>query len=353
MHILSLSNTGPPRGLSPVRSLGCPPGRAMRKLLRLPQVQPKAPAAGMKMSLRFDLIDLRLFLHVAEAASITHGAHRSNMALASASERIRAMEDALGAPLLERKRRGVHPTPAGSALLHHARIITQQLERMRGELTEYAKGLRGHVRLLSNTVATAEFLPAALGPFLLAHPNIDLDIEERPSREIVRAVAEGLADVGIVADAVDPAVELQTFPFAVDRLVLVVPREHAFARRREIVFRDTLDYDYVGLVAGSALQEHVDEHAARSGHRLKVRVRLTGFDAICRVVEAGMGLAVVPETAGRRCRRSMSISIIRLTDDWALRHLTLCVRNFKSLPAHAQRLVEHLSNHSAKQRPKP
>src|ERR1700681_2591697 len=116
----------------------------------------------MKNAFRFDLTDLRLFLNVDDAASITHGASRSHMALASASERIRAMEDALGAPLLERKRRGVQLTPAGSALVHHARIVTQQLEQMRDELSDYAKGLRGHVRLLSNTVAIAELLPAPL-----------------------------------------------------------------------------------------------------------------------------------------------------------------------------------------------
>src|SRR5258707_930627 len=162
------------------------------------------------MSIRFDLTDLRLFLYVAEAASITHGATRANMAPASASERIRAMEDALGAPLLERTRRGVRLTPVGSALVHHARIVTQQLEKMRGELGDYAKGLRGHVRLLSNTVAIAELLPATLASFLSAHPNIDVELEDRPSREIVRMIAEGHADIGIVTDAVDLAEELET-----------------------------------------------------------------------------------------------------------------------------------------------
>jgi molybdate transport repressor ModE-like protein len=293
--------------------------------------------------MRFDLVDLRLFLHVAEAQSITHGAARAGMALASASERIRAMEDALGVPLLERKRRGIELTPAGSALVHHARIVTQQLERMRGELTEYASGLRGRVRLLSNTAATAEFLPVSLGAFLSAHPTIDIDLEERPSREIVRAVAEGFADIGIVADAVDPAAELETYPFAEDRLVLVAPRQHALSRRRAIAFRDTLEHDYVGLGAGNALQEHIDDHAARAGFRLRLRVRLAGFDAVCRVVESGIGLAVVPATAAHRCRRSMAIRIVPLTDAWALRHLTICIRSFRALPAHAQSLVEHLT----------
>ena len=148
----------------------------------------------MKTSMRFDLVDLRLFVLVVEAASITHGAARAGMALASASERIRLMEDSLGAPLLERNRRGVRATPAGSALVHHAQLVIQQLDRMRAELSEYAEGLRGRVRLLANTTATAEFLPAALGAFLSLHPQIDIDLEERSSREIVRHRPEPCRD---------------------------------------------------------------------------------------------------------------------------------------------------------------
>jgi len=295
------------------------------------------------MSIRFDLTDLRLFLHIAEAASITHGASRANMALASASERIRTMEEALGVPLLERKRRGIELTPAGSALERHARIVTQQLEEMRGELNDYAKGLRGHVHVLSNTVAMVEFLPAALAVFLSAHPNIDVELEERQSGEIIRAIAEGRAEIGIVAEPVDPAEELETFPFAEDRLVVITPRRHGLGSRREITFREILEHDFVGLVAGSALQKTLNHYAARAGRRLKLRVRLNSFDSIARMVENGIGLAVLPETAARRCQRSMAIRVIPLTDAWAPRHFTVCVRNFRSLAPHAQRLVECLS----------
>jgi DNA-binding transcriptional LysR family regulator len=177
----------------------------------------------MKTSMRFDLVDLRLFLFVVEAANITHGATRAGMALASASERIRLMEESLGAPLLERHRRGVRATAAGAALAHHAQPVVQQLERMRGELSEYANGFRARVRLLANTTATAEFLPVPLAAFLTQHPLIDVDLEERSSREIVRAVAGNLAEIGVVGDEVNPAKELQTFPFAKDRLVLIAP----------------------------------------------------------------------------------------------------------------------------------
>jgi molybdate transport repressor ModE-like protein len=294
------------------------------------------------MAMRFDLTDLRLFLHVAEATSITHGATRANMALASASQRIRAMEETLGAPLLERKRRGIRLTPVGLALVHHARIVTQQLEQMRGELSDYAKGLRGHVRLLSNTVAIAELLPTPLAAFLAAHPNIDVELEDRPSREIARTIAEGQADIGIVTDAAHPAEELETFPIGAIRLVVVTPRRVPISQRRKITFSEILEHDFVGLPAGSALQEYLDHHAARAGRRMKVRVRLNGFDPIGRMVESGIGLAVLPETAARRFQGSMAIRLIPLTDDWALRHHAVCVRDFKALPAHAQRLVECL-----------
>jgi molybdate transport repressor ModE-like protein len=293
--------------------------------------------------MRFDLVDLRLMLHVAEAASITHGAARSGMALASASERIRAMEETLGAPLLERKRRGVALTPAGSAMVRHARLVTRQLEQMRGELGQHAKGLRGHIRLLSNTAATREFLARPLARFLASHPHVDVDLEERPSPDIVRAVAAGRADIGIVADAVDAAAELETFPFAQDRLVLVTPRRHSLAARRKVAFRETLSYDFVGLPSGSALQDHLEDHAARAGRQLKLRVRLPGFDAICRVVESGIAVAVVSRTAAERCRRTMAIGVVPLTDPWATRHLRICVRRLRALPAHARSLVEHLA----------
>jgi DNA-binding transcriptional LysR family regulator len=291
--------------------------------------------------MRFDLSDLSLFLNVADSGSITKGATRAHLALASASERIRGMEDTLGVKLLARGRRGVQPTPAGQALVHHARLMLEQHERMKGELGAYARGLKGHIRLLCNTAAMTEFLPEPLAAYLAAHANVDVDLEERPSYEIVQAVAQGLADIGIVADTVDLG-DLQTFPFGVDRLVVVVPRGHALAKRRQVAFRDVIDRDFVGLSAGSALQDHLGQHAARGGRALKLRVRVRSFDAVCRMVERGVGIGIVPETAARRCRRGMKIASVPLSDPWAVRHLKLCVRRLDALPVHAQQLVAHL-----------
>lgn len=292
--------------------------------------------------MRFDLVDLRLFIKVAEASSITRGADQSNMALASASARIRGMEEALGVPLLQRGSRGVKLTPAGRALVYHAQIVLQQLERMRAELGSYARGLKGHVRLLSNTIAVTEFLPAALASFLADHPNVDIDLEERPSREIVQAVTDGFADVGIVVDMVDLA-ELEVFPFAADRLVLIVPRNHPLRRQRRIAFRDVLDQEFVGMSATNALQTFLTGQAARIGRPLKLRVRLGGFDAICRMVKNGVGVAVIPETAIPSDRKS-TLHTVSLSDDWAERNLMICVRRFDELNEHAKRLVRHLQS---------
>jgi DNA-binding transcriptional LysR family regulator len=297
--------------------------------------------------MRFDLVDLRLVLNVADAGNITHGAARSGLALASASGRIRDLELEMGTPLFERQRRGVVPTASGLALVHHARLVTQQLEAMRSELGDFAKGLRGRVRLLSNTAATFEVLPALLGTFLARHPRLDIEAEERPSPEIVRAVARGRAEIGIVADAVDAAAELETFPFADDRLVLVTPVKHPLAGKRRLAFKDALAHDMVGLPAGSALQEHLDGQAARLGATLRPRLRLPGFDALCRVVESGIGVAVVSQSAARRNARSMAIRVVPLLDSWTQRKLRLCVKSERALPVPGRALLEHLRRSSA------
>jgi len=291
--------------------------------------------------MRFDLADLSLFRHVVEAGSITHGAERANLALASASTRIRNMEEALGAPLLLRRRQGIAPTPAGRTLLQHARAILRQAERLREDLGAYAGGLAGQVKVLSNTNAITEFLPETLSSFLAGHPNVSIDLEERLSDEIVGLIAEGVGDIGIVAGTVD-AGGLTTYPFRSDRFVLVVARDHALARRQKISFPEVLDYDFVGLDRASALQRFLADKAARIGRPLRLRVQLRSFDAVCRLVESNVGVGIVPETTARWATRTMAIKTVDLADSWALRDLTICVRDFEALPPYARQLVEHM-----------
>jgi DNA-binding transcriptional LysR family regulator len=296
---------------------------------------------GKGPSVRFDLADLSLFRHVIEAGSITHGAERAHLALAAASTRIRNMEEALGVALLTRGRQGVTPTQAGRTLLQHARAILRQAERLHEDLRAYGGGLAGQIRVLSNTNALTEFLPEALSSFLSAHPNVSVDLEERLSDEIVGLIAEGVADLGIVAGTVD-AGALETYPFRRDRFVLVVAREHPLATRAEIGFEEVLAHDFVGLDRASALQRFLAGKAGRIGRPLRLRVQLRSFDAVCRLVECNVGIGIVPETTAHRVATTMAIAIVPLLDSWAVRELTICIRNMADLPLYARQLVEHL-----------
>lgn len=295
--------------------------------------------------MHFDLIDLRLFRHVAEAGSITAGAARAGLSLAAASARLRGMEEQAAVALLRRGRRGIDLTPAGSALLRHAQAVAAQMERMRGELGEHARGLKGQVRLLANTAALVEFLPEPLAGFLAAHPQVDIELRERPSAAVAQGVAEGLAELGVAADHADLS-GLEAQPFRDDRLVLVAPPGHAVAHqaqagRPSIGLAEALGWEFVGLGAESALQRHLDGHAARAGGPLRLRIQAPGAEAACRMVALGAGLAIVPEATARRT--PLPLAVLPLAEPWALRRLLLLRRRGTALPVHAARLLAHLA----------
>jgi DNA-binding transcriptional LysR family regulator len=291
--------------------------------------------------MRFDLTDLRLFCEVVDAGSITAGAERSALALAAASTRIRGMEESLGAPLLSRSRQGVTTTPAGRMLLKHARAILDQSARMREDLGAFAGGVSGEVRVLANTNALTEFLPEALSSFLADHPHVSVDLEERLSDEIVGLIAEGVGDVGIVAGTVEVGA-LQTYPFRSDRFVVVTAETHPLASRDAVSFAEVLDYDFVGLERSSSLQRFLSAKAVREGRPLKLRVQLRSFDAVCRLVECGVGVGVVPQTTAHRAAKTMQLAVVDLADEWAVRDLNIVIRALDELRPYARELVESL-----------
>ena len=294
-----------------------------------------------EIAMRFDLVDLQLFIAVADSRSITRGADRAHLALASASARIKGLEAAFGVTLFKRGRRGVELTPAGESLLDHARLVIHNVEAMRGDLARFASGIRASVHLLANTSGLSEHLPRALASFLRQHPDLNVDVEERESTDIASAIATGAADLGFAAEHALPD-NVERFAFSEDRLTLVTARRGELAGRRQVDFQDVADRAFVGLTNATALQVHIAKHAARLGMRLHFRARLRDFDAICQMVAAGVGVAVVPEAAARRCAQSMPIAMIRIRDSWAYRKLVICARSFKVLPRPAKLLVEHL-----------
>jgi DNA-binding transcriptional LysR family regulator len=243
--------------------------------------------------------------------------------------------------LLTRGRRGVELTPAGESLLDHARIVIHNVEALRGDLLAFSCGVRATVRFLANTSGLSEYLPKALAAFLGQHPHISIDVEERESGDIAHAILTGAAELGLAAEHALPD-NIERIPFSEDRLVLIAPRDGELAGRRQVDFSEVVERDFVGLITSSALHAHVTGHAARLGARLQFRARLNNFDAIGEMVAAGIGVAVMPEVAARRCARAMKINVVRIRDPWANRRLAICARSFKSLPRPAKQLADHL-----------
>ena len=295
--------------------------------------------------MRLDLSDLRLFLCVVDAGSITQGAVQANLALASASERLRSIEEDAGVPLLERRPRGVVTTEAGEALAHHARLILQQQALLRSELRDYATGSRGTLAFYASTVALSEYLPHMIAPWLAERPRLRLELKERTSTEIANGIAAGLIEAAMVSDTVKShSLDLQLQPVIKDHLVLVVPLNHPLAQRdgRTIAFTEVLGEQFVGMASGSALQDHIAEQALKLGRELSLRIRMRTFEGLCEMVSHGIGLGIVPLDVARRHKRRFPHQMIALTDDWAKRHLCLCWRDWEQLSPPMQSLLLHL-----------
>jgi DNA-binding transcriptional LysR family regulator len=297
------------------------------------------------LSRRLDLLSLQLFVAVCEHGGIGKAAESACLAPSAVSKRLSDLEQVVGVSLLNRHARGVTPTPAGQALLHHARSVLFSLDKLHGELSEYAAGVRGHVRVHANISAVVQFLPEDLGSFSRAHSGIKIDLEEHLSLDVVRAVQEGAADLGICQ--LDPSMHslgLQTQAYRQDQLVLVAPANHALAQHTHLAFADTLDWDHVGLHANSSIYRAMHQAAQAAQRTIRLRIRVTGLDAMCRMIHNGLGVGLMPQRAFALMHAGGGLVGLPLTDAWAARHIHLVARDFHSLPVSARLLVSHLSH---------
>lgn len=298
------------------------------------------------MALHFDLADMQLMVNVAGAHSLTKGAEYSFLSVPAASNRVKNLESHLGTALLYRTSQGVTLTPSGEAFVRHARVVLRQLEHLRGDMQEYAQGIKGCVRVCANTTAMNEFIPSALERYLVDHPDVNIELRERLSYQVVKAVADGVADIGVTAQE-SGGVGMKFIPYRSDRLVLVTHVDHPLAERDAHDFEDTLDYDYIGLFEASAIHSFLMKAADDRGRLLRVRVEVSNFEASCRLIAAQVGIGVIPESAARRYVKDMPLKIISLNDDWALRKLHICMREMDKLPVFAEELVALLIEDAA------
>lgn len=291
--------------------------------------------------MRHDLTTLNLVLAIEQTRSITRGAAQEHLALAAASKRLSDLESRLGVQLFERRARGVEPTEAGRALVRHIRSLHASLYALETEVMEFSRGIKGHLRIAANSSAITEALPPHLVSFSQAHSQIRISMEDLTSAEVQAAVAEGRADVGVFTP---PLVDnrLQTWVVGHGRLAALVPLKHPLSNREEVTFDDLLAYDLIGLHAGASAQELMREQAAARGQTLNARWQVRGFDAIAQLVEAGLGVAVLPEQPAERFTRVFGVRCLRLEEPWAEREYVLGVLRQQRLPTVVQRFVDTL-----------
>ncbi len=294
---------------------------------------------------RIDLVTLKLFDAVARLGSISAGARHAHLAVGAASKRISDLEAALGTPLLYRNANGVAPTDAGLACLAHGQRVLKEVEQMAAVMTDYAEGVRGQVRVRANTSAITQFLPEDLASFMSQHPAVRIELEEQNSNEVVEAVRENRADIGVFDDRT-PANGLKVVGYRQDELVLIVPAQHALARHERLAFEASLAFDHVGLPPTTSIAMRLREESMRMGAEVRMRIQVRSFDAICRMVVATQGVGILPRLAAEPHARSMPIKLIALTDTWARRALAVGVRDAQDLSVPARRLLAHLQGES-------
>lgn len=290
---------------------------------------------------RLDLATMSLFALVARSGSISKGAELANLAVGAASKRISDLELAVGVALLDRHSRGVTLTLAGRAMLERVRTVLKEVDHLGAEMSDFAAGVIGVIRLWANTSAITQFLPQELAGFQVANPGVRIELEEQNSDEVVMAVLDGRADFGIFADRTS-ALCLRTLNYKKDRLALVVPQGHALARRRSIRFGETLDFDFVCLSKPTSLAKRLQDETELLGKRMKLRIQVRSFDAMCLMVAAGMGVAVLPQAAIRPHLQSMGLRQIPLSEPWADRQLLIGLRDVDRIARPVRMLIDYL-----------
>jgi DNA-binding transcriptional LysR family regulator len=290
---------------------------------------------------RIDLTTLRLFIAVCEEQNLTRAANREGIAASAVSKRMNDFELAFGVVLFKRLSKGMALTPAGEALLHHARVTLLNVGKIAVELSEYSQGVRGHVRMLANLSAIVQFLPEDLSRFFGMHQLLRIDLQERLSGQVVRGIEEGAAEIGICSGEAETR-SLEAFHYRYDNLVVVVRSDHPFAARETLSFADTLDFDHVGLHAASSIYLRTQYAATQAGKSMRLRINVPGFDAVSRMVQAGLGIGLIPDRAFEVIGAGLDLRAIRLCDDWARRELKIVVRDAAQLSSTGRLVLDHL-----------
>lgn len=288
---------------------------------------------------RFDLVSIRLAVLCAQTGSLTTAARQCNLVLPAASRRIKELESALGCALFLRHSRGLDVTPAGRIFMRRGLAMLQEMESLGAELQDLQQGVVRHVRLFAGTAAIHQFLPPLLAAYAEQHPEVQIDLEEQVSEQVVLALRDGRADVGVFVQG--PNTEgLEVRDFRQDELVLIVPRGHRLDQATPVAFADTLGEPWISLNPGAALLQQQQSAAMAAGRPLKLRMQVASLDAVAHMVAAGLGIGMLPRAAAMPIVRAKKLACRPLTDSWAQRRLLLGVR--READSVVQAFCDHL-----------
>lgn len=293
--------------------------------------------------MNYDFTDLRVFGAVAETESLSKGALKSHISAPSASYRIKNLENRIGTELFTRDGKGMSLTPAGRVLLSHVQTVTAALEHLNADISRYSQGITGHVRVVANSSCLVSLTPQ-LSDFLVAFPHVNIELDEKRSQDIVQAVIDARADIGLLAGDIDTR-NLVTLPYGNDRLVVVVSPRHKLASQVKVDFADLLHFDFVATGVSSSNHLFLANNAARQGKRLNVRVNVGSFPVVLDLVEANVGIAIVPRSVARERVRAGRITCLALKNEWAWRNQQLVTKSLDSLPTFARDLIRYLGDH--------
>jgi len=293
------------------------------------------------LPMRLDFFDLRLFLNIVDTGSLTKGAERSAISLQAASERIKKLEQQYQVSLFSRHSGGVKMTFAGQVFAEHAQALLQQGQQLSQAMAGFSEGLHSNISLWCNSSAQSEYLPLLLPQYLVNNPNIQIDLKEAESNDIIAALASGTAKLGLISSFF-PAPQLQTLEFSDDPLVLICPEQHDLAANQALTLADCLNYPFVGLMQYHSLQQSIETQARLLNCEIQYRLRLPNFAAIAQVVANGVGIAIMPKRAAQRLSKLYAFQQIQLTGDWANRKLLLAAKNFDELSTAYQHFSQFL-----------
>ena len=293
-----------------------------------------------------DIDSLALFVRSAELRSLTKAAEASHIGLAAASRRMALLEHRFKTTLLERSSRGVELTPAGVSLLPHAKALLVGINQMQAEMRDHANGRKGSLRILANTSVMTESLPEDLAGFARQNPDVRLLLEERWSSEVVRLLLAAEGDVGIIVEGTRTE-GLETFPYCTDRIAVVMPADHPLARVPEMKFADVLDDDLIALESGSSMMRLLAEQAVIVERTLQLRVAVRSFEAVCRMVQAGLGLGLLPYQAASVLGKGLGLAVRPLAEEWAERRMLICVRKERATNSSLTKLLDYLADRRA------